>query len=91
MGLKLEEVYRRKRGYPTLRCFRALRQVAGHIQGRSEWEVFYACPSLTAVAFFEAVASFAPVQATTPLTPLAQLDDVAEAARATQVQPLLHC
>ena len=41
-------------------------QLAAPVRGRSEWEVFYAYPTISAPAFFEALARVSEEQADAP-------------------------
>lgn len=67
-------------------------QLSVPVQGRSEWEVFYAYPSISAPAFFEALAGVCEEQSCAP--PSASAADAYEAllelSRAAQVLSLLQ-
>lgn len=61
-------------------------QLSTPIQGRSEWEVFYAYPTISAPAFFEALAGVSEEQARAPASAAEAYDALLELSRATQVQ-----
>ena len=69
-----------------------LAQLSAPVQGRSEWEVFYAYPSISAPAFFKALAGVCEEQSHAP--PSASAADAYEAllelSRAAQVLSLLQ-
>ena len=61
-------------------------QLATPVQGRSEWEVFYAYPTISAPAFFEALARVSEEQADAPASAAQAYETLLELSRAAQVQ-----
>ena len=66
-------------------------QVAGTLEQRSEQEVFYSCPSSSALAFFDAVSSQVAALEESPYAsnPSSQLEQVVEVVQAVEVSALL--
>ena len=56
------------------------------VQGRSEWEVFYAYPTISAPAFFEALARVSEEQADAPASAAQAYDTLLELSRVAQVR-----
>ncbi len=61
-------------------------QLAMPVQGRSEWEVFYAYPTISAPAFFQALARVSEEQADAPASAAQAYDTLLELSRAAQVR-----
>ena len=62
-------------------------QLSIPVQGRSEWEVFYAYPTISAPALFEALARVSEEQAESPPSAAQAYDVLLELSRAAQVWP----
>lgn len=62
-------------------------QLSTPVQGRSEWEVFYAYPTISAPALFEALARVSEEQADSPPSAAQAYDILLELSRAAQVWP----
>jgi len=60
-------------------------QLSAPIQGRSEWEVFYAYPTISVPAFFEALAGVSEEQARAPASAAEAYDALLELSRAAEV------
>lgn len=63
-----------------------LAQLSTPVQGRSEWEVFYAYPSISAPALFEALAAVSEDTARAPASAAEAHDALLELSRAAQVR-----
>ena len=61
------------------------------MQGRSEWEVFYAYPSISAPAFFEALAGASEAAARAPPSAAEAYDALLELSRSAQVPRHQEC
>ena len=66
-------------------------QVATPLQGRSEWEIFYAYPSISAPAFFEALAGASEEAARAPPSAAEAYDALLELSRSAQVPRMSEC
>ena len=66
----------------------ALKQASMAIEERSEWELFYACPSLTAPAFLEAIVLHRQsMQSASPEEELEELRQLADAMSVRLLPP----
>ena len=70
---------------PVLKGVRSSHQAQAGVGERTPWEVFYACPSASVVAFLDAAASLAPSADVGADSGAAALQTLSELASATQV------